>query len=77
MNELYQMQVDAVRELVTQFLGQVSEMSLSKGVKPKIKQMIDELEIILAEDTPDLEAVKDSVVSIRDVIDGARQIRLY
>jgi hypothetical protein len=77
MNELYQMQVAAIREVVPMLSNQVAEMSLSQGIETKVRHVTDELEMILAEDSPDLEEIRDLVASIWEILDGTRPILLH
>jgi hypothetical protein len=77
MNELYQKQLSAIRELVTVLLGQISELSLPSEIETKIDQRVDELELEMAKDTPDLFTIRDLVVIVKEIINEVPQFRRH
>ena len=76
MSEHYQKQVDVIRDLATVFMDHIPELTLSPEAKAKIDPRIIELQRELAEEAPDLVTIRDLIVLIKDIVDGARQIRL-
>ena len=77
MSENYQKQVETIRKLAAVFLDQIAGFPVPPEIEAKVDKWIDELELELAKDAPDLVTIRDLIELIRDIIDGARPIRLH
>ena len=62
--------LNSLRAWVNEFIGQVSELPLSPDQKTELFQLINEVESELADDYPNIDALRNSFEEVKGIIEG-------
>ena len=69
--------VDLIREQVEKFVANISKLTLSLEMDAKIDKHVDDMELELAKDHPDIKSVRDMVEKVTSMINAVRRPPLH
>jgi len=69
--------VDLIREQVEKFVANISKLTLSLEMDAKIDKHVDDMELELAKDHPDIKVVRDMVEKVTSMINAVRLPKLH